>query len=281
MPVDSFLYGKYHYLMDQKPFIQETGSALLPILRNLGLSEKESAIYLMLLEVGKATAATVSEQTGLKKGITYNALYELQKLGLIDVMHEGKVAYFVVLPPAALHTLAKRKKKETELMDQNLNHLSEQLNAQYKMAVGKPTVRYFEGEDGLRSVFEDIYGPKSEIVYGCLDVEGAGSEIGAYIMKDLIPLRVRNKVRAETILTNTDTARALQQNDHTQNRESALIDGTQYPLPAEIDIYGDKIAMLSFEKGDFVGLIIENKNFAETLRSLFTLAQKQAKQNQK
>ena len=42
-------------------------------------------------------------------------------------------------------------------------------------------------------------------------------------------------------------------------------------MPAEIDIYEDKIAMLSFNKDDFTGLVIENKAFAQTLRSIFKI----------
>ena len=44
------------------------------------------------------------------------------------------------------------------------------------------------------------------------------------------------------------------------------------PLPAEIDVYEDKIALLSFTKGKFVGILIQNQDIATSLKTIFKLA---------
>jgi len=53
-----------------------------------------------------------------------------------------------------------------------LDHLLPQLSKQYKLSIGKPTIQYFEGKEGLVKVFQDIYAPKNEPVYGALMLIG-------------------------------------------------------------------------------------------------------------
>jgi len=64
----------------------------------------------------------------------------------------------------------------------------------------------------------------------------------------------------------------LKINDKNQLRETVLVDPREYPLSAEIDVYENKIALMDFSKGSFVGVLIENKSMAETLGSIFKLA---------
>ena len=54
-----------------------------------------------------------------------------------------------------------------------------------------------------------------------------------------------------------------------------LIPKEDYPFKNEINIYDDKIAIISHE--DKMGVIIQNANIAETQRSIFNFAFKYAK----
>ncbi len=85
-------------------------------------------------------------------------------------------------------------------------------------------------------------------------------------------MRMKNRVTAYSLIADSPQARGVKKNDKTQLRKSILIDKKKYPLPAEIDVYEEKIAMLSFNKGEFVGIIVENKDLAESLRSIFKLS---------
>jgi hypothetical protein len=169
-------------------------------------------------------------------------------------------------------TIIEGRQKEVTIAGGLARDLIPNLTSQYNLSIGKPTVSYFEGEEGLKSVFRDIYAPKKTPVYGCVDLEAADSTFPAYIRKSLIPLRVRNKLFAYSFVANSPQAHAIQIEDANQLRMSVLLNKTEYPIPAEIDIYEDKIALLSFEKGKFIGMIIQNQVFATTLLSIFKLA---------
>jgi sugar-specific transcriptional regulator TrmB len=251
---------------------QSWESILEELFHLLGLSSKEAVVYRTLLEMGTSDVASLVTRTGLKRGITYTVLYSLARQKLVKQLTKNKKTTFQAEHPKSLLDMMNRQKNQMEHLEENIHSLYPKLSSMYKLSVGKPSVRYFEGEDGILEVFEDIYAPKKDIVYGCVDLEKADRSFPSYIMKRLIPKRIKNGVQAHSIIGDSKNARTLQKQDSKQLRTSILIDKKDYPLPAEIDIYEDKVAMLSFVKGEFIGVIIENADIAESLRSIFRLA---------
>jgi hypothetical protein len=49
------------------------------------------------------------------------------------------------------------------------------------------------------------------------------------------------------------------------------VDKDKYPLPAEINVYEDKIALLCFRNGNFISVLIEQEEMATTVKSLLKL----------
>lgn len=238
------------------------------ILVECGLSEKEATLYELLLERGKAAGYELEKNSGLKKN-TYSLIKSLVSKHLIFPFKQDGRDYFQPAPPETLLTLIKDRERAVSYTRKSLEQLLPTLNSQYSLSLGKPTVRYFEGEAGLKEVFADIYAPKNEPVYGCVDLEKVDAVFPRYVLNDLIPLRIKNKLIAYSLVADSTQARAIKMNDVKQLRHTLLFDKNMYPLPAEIDVYEDKIALLSFERGRFVGVIIQNQAFATTLKSIF------------
>ncbi len=233
-----------------------------------GLSKKEAMIYLYLLEKGPVKATTIFQNLKMKKGNTYALLDKLLGKGFII----KKGITFLPQPPVSILALLDEKAKTIANSLVNFKILLPQLNSMYKLALGKPTIRYFEGEEGIKEVFEDIYAPKADAVYGCVDLEKVDEIFPKYITNKLIPKRTKNKLKAISLIADSPQAQEIAKKDPEQLRETILVNKLKYPIPAEIDVYEDKIAMLTFQKGEFIGLIIENQDLADTLRSIFKLA---------
>lgn len=253
---------------------QSLEKTLDTLLMDAGLSEKESKVYRILLEKGTLKAGEIIKLSGLKKGIAYNILYKLAKEGLITQFDKEKKLTFQVTDPEKLHAYVDRKKQAINNVVHRIEEMLPQMKSQYKLAVGKPTIQYFEGVEGIKAVFEDIYAKKEKtnIVWGCGDLDRADIAIPDHVVKYLVPKRIRNKLLAMSFFTDGSVGRLLHENDVKQVRKSILIDPKEYPLPAEIDVYDDKIALLSFKKGEFIGMIIQNQEFATTLKNIFRLA---------
>lgn len=246
-----------------------SGEILSTLFTHLGFSDKEVKIYTVLLEKGQATAGEIITASGLKRGITYAILYELEEKGLIKVSKSEKKTVFELENPQALLDLLDIRKKEVESVENSLKYYIPQLVSQYKLAIGKPTVRYYEGQQGLEKAFEDIHHYRDNNVYGIVDIEKLEAALPGHSHQEDLPLRIKNNITSYALFGDSPEARKFHAQDEKHNRVSILINKETYPSPAEIDIYGDKIAMFSFKPGQLVSVVIENEDFAETLRSVF------------
>lgn len=249
-----------------------TPTMTLPFLETIGLTKKEAELYQVLLELGEIPAATVIARTKLKRATAYKVLYSLEKKGLVIKKDIAKKIHFRPSPPTTLLALAEKQYQALERARDDLTSLIPELTSNYILAVERPVISEFEGVEGLKKVFTDIYAPKKEPVYGCVDLEAAEAAIPAYISKKVIPLRLANKVKSRPFIGRSKVAEELMKKDRKQLRETILLDKKEYPIPAEIDVYEDKVALLSFTRGQFVGILIKNKDIATSLKSIFRLA---------
>lgn len=244
------------------------------LFRHAGLSEKQAKLYRLLLSSGEEKAGTLTKKSGMKRGNVYALLDDLVARGLVTEKTNGKVTSYLPEPPNRLLSIIEAREKEVKVAKELAVDLVPSLTTQWKSAINRPTISLFEGKEGMAKVFEDIYGPKGNdnTVWGCADIERVHIEFPETLHKKLIPMRLKNNWIARSIFTDNKGGIALQADDEQHKRISYVVNGESYPLPAEIDVYDDKITMLCFEKGEFIGLIVENKAFAQTLRSIFTLA---------
>jgi sugar-specific transcriptional regulator TrmB len=110
-------------------------------LEYLGLTEKESAVYLSLLSLGKANVSDVSSHSKLKRPTTYLILEELRKKELVlKVPHVKKAIYYAVDPDAFFRTRMDNFKQAYSALPQ--------LKARYKNEA-KVSTLYFDGEQGI------------------------------------------------------------------------------------------------------------------------------------
>ncbi len=258
--------------MKKKPLNPHVIDNRLELLfRHAGLSEKQAKLYRLLLIDGEARPSTLSKKSGIKRGNVYALLKDLAFRGLVTEFEKEKVTYFRPEPPEKIAALIEYQEKEAQVAKNLAAELLPNLTSQWKTAIGKPVIRYYEGEEGLKKVLEDVYSPGKVEVIGAAGLEHPHQELYSHIIDKLLPLRIRRKIFARAINTDSPRARVLQEHNAKQLRETFLVDPIHYPLPAEIDVYEDKIALSSFIKDDFVGLIIENHAIATTLMSVFRL----------
>lgn len=242
------------------------------ILTSIGLTPEQADLYASLLDHGPQTAGKLAKTTKIQRTYVYPVARELVKKGLVAMERKGRTTTFVPQPPERLLSQAEDAKTHAAQAYAALEGILPSLKEKHQSVETRPIVSTYEGITGIKRVFEDIYGPKETPVYGCIDLEKAGEAIPGYITEELIPLRIRNKVKAITLLARSPQAQTVRQNDTTSLRESVLLDKKAHPLPAEIDVYEDKVALLSFAKGQFAGVLIQNKDIATTLQTIFKLA---------
>src|SRR5262245_55973172 len=78
-------------------------------LKAIGLSDKQSSVYLALLELGESSAYPASRKAALKTPTTYVILEELVELGVVHTVPRAKKKLFRPLDPKQLFAKAEQR----------------------------------------------------------------------------------------------------------------------------------------------------------------------------
>lgn len=235
---------------------------IAPILKSLGLIDSEVKTYLKSLEKGPSTVLELTKTTGLSRQAIYVAIDELTRRGLVSNVLRGKKKYYVGEHPSKLLSYARRR--EAEMKDQIADLARSLPELELQVGREKPTVRLFEGKEGVRAILEDVQASKPKNMEEITDIDAMYKILTP---EDLKPYRDELKKMGTTI-------RSIHSRHPVVERERpgrVYLPDKFRDFKTNIDIYDDKIAMATFE-GKIYSLIIESKSLTKTLRIIFDLA---------
>ncbi len=119
-------------------------------IKQLGLTEKEVAVYLAALEVGEGTITEITKAAKQKRPTVYLSLDRLEMLGLVARIVRGKKKLWSAVHPKRLKELADFRAKQIE-------DALPYLLALYKENKEKPVVRMLEGAEGVKTAYLEAY----------------------------------------------------------------------------------------------------------------------------
>ncbi|MEK7532244.1 MAG: helix-turn-helix domain-containing protein [Patescibacteria group bacterium] len=233
-----------------------------PILRALGLLDSEVKTYLKALESGPSTVLELAQATKLSRQATYTAIQSLTRRGLVSSAEHGKKHLYAAEHPEKLLVYAERSQAELREYADDLKRALPELELQ--VGGDRPIVKVFEGKEGINAIMADIQTTRHKIAEEIADVDA----MFAVIDKNALhPMRGQLKkfgTKVRGLYGGT-----LHAND---------VKSERYVLPkdlagfkANIGIYGNKIALVTFE-GKMHSIMIESEALTKTLHILFDLA---------
>ena len=206
----------------------------ISILMGLGLSANEAAVYLAALELGPSSIWEIARKCGVKRTSCYVILDGLIAQGLASKTEGTKHTSYSVVSPK--HLMAQSEARHRAL----LSSLAE-LEGLASQAPTKPTVRLFEGEEGVKQVYSQTIAPGVEeiLIYATpLVLERYGRFLQDYVVK-----RAERGVKARAILPDTPESRAVAKRDSAESRESRFLPAAKFNPSTEVNIFGDSIAL--------------------------------------
>ena len=83
-------------------------------IERLGLTEKESKLYLTSLRIGPASMQVLARKAGIDRGTAYHVAQTLTGKGLFEVVENGKRPQFRATNPQDLYKYVEERKKEAD-----------------------------------------------------------------------------------------------------------------------------------------------------------------------
>lgn len=227
-------------------------------LKNYGLTEKQAKIYLACLELGSATVQKISQKAGLPRSTCYEILENLRQQSLISIFQKKKTKYFSAQDPKEVINLAQEKIK---LLQQALP----EFNALYGQAKVHPSVRFYEGQQGMKLILEEVLQEAKELL-SFSSAEDLFTILGDYF-PDFVSRRIKKRIPVRAILRESQKAQERQKLGPQELRQVKII-SAEYEFHGLTFIWGKKIAMFSFKK-DLVALVIESEELAKVQKAMF------------
>ena len=246
-------------------------------LRQLGLSDKEAKVYLAVLELGPSTAIQVAQRSEVNRPTAYVQIQSLMKLGLMSSHTKGKKTYFAAEPPERLRELVRKSQIEIEKQSKRLKEILPELQGIFENAQERPKMRFYDGKEGVKAIHDDIFKVKNQEILTIYSFDFYKNFFTKEDRKDFESIRQARKITARSLYTREA---GPFEDPPPPTIQDHVVPANKFLLSASIDIYGDKIAAHAL-KGKVVGVIIESKYIADTMRSVFNLAWEAAEKYQK
>jgi len=236
----------------------------IDILIKAGLSPKESSVYLANYELGETTASRISQKSGVKRPTTYIELENLIKKGLVSQSMRKNLKYYTAQSPKMILSILDENKKELE---QNMASIISLGSAIDK----KPTVSYFEGEEGLKEVYRDTLStPNKEIQSWFTGLSILGSD--SFQEKYYVPERIKKNIRIRTIIPNSNKLKPYIKQNIEHLRKTKIIDETKFDTKVENELMlYDKNKTAIINAGDKISIIIESSKIHDSLKQIFEI----------
>ncbi len=235
---------------------------LINLLQKAGLKDKEAKAYLACLELGAASVQAIAQKSGLKRTTTYDVVEGLLSKGFIIQSRNKKRKVYVAEDPKNILSLLK-------LQEEKFKQALPELRSIFNSLIEKPKIEYYEGVAGLETVYRDTLKSKGAILaYGSID--DMWSIMSKEFIKEYVAERIKRNIFERAIVPATKEAKEYARKNKKELREFRFVDPERVRFYNEINIYNDKVAIISFK--DKVGLIIQSRQIADTQRAIFELA---------
>lgn len=241
-------------------------------LTSLGLSEKETAVYLAVLELGRSTVTQISRKANINRTSGYDILDSLTHQGLVRASGKEPKQEYVAESPDNLLTFLGKQLRETEDRIRAAKEFIPKLKIIHRIE-DRPQIKFYEGSAGLRQVYEDTL-TSSEPIRAYAAVDDMHKGLLNYF-PEYYKRRAGKGISIRAIVPETEAGRERAKSDAEEKREIAFVPADRYYFSPEINIYDNKVMIASWREK--LGVIIESSEIADAMKKIYELAWAEAK----
>jgi len=247
-------------------------------LRQIGFTNNEAKIYIVLVEFGSQPANIIARKAGLERTTVYPILKNLQKKSLISSFIKNGVICFAVND---LNNLLEYVERKRRLLDHHRDFVIDILPKMEQLKSSllvQPKVHYFEGVAGVETVMNDSLKSKGSIFCISSVEKWLNSDMIDFI-KSYIEIRLfEKKIPLKGLAIDTGETRCFLTDCYgdvgigTELTNIRFIKSGMQFFDNIINIYDNRVSIVSPVRGFEFGVLIESDEFAKTQRSIFELA---------
>lgn len=237
-------------------------------LSKLGLSEEEARVYLACIEINGGPVSAIARKAGIHRVSCYHTLEKLLSKQLLSEHNRNGVRCFAPEPPERLLKLQEEKLNLAKGLIPELRSLTSQL-------AFKPKIRFYEGRDGVERVFSESLEARGEIL-GYTNLKSVTEffpEFFKHYTHERLAKGIKTRYLSPTTVESVKVMLPFLPREYNPNLiEILLVSKDQFPFENEILIFGNTVGIVSLNRDELLGLLVESPTFARTMKAVFDLA---------
>lgn len=236
-------------------------------LQDLGLTQKETNVYLALLELGEAPVGRISAKSSIKRPTAYVILRSLEEKGFASRVVKGKKIFFTPQHPKKLLT-------EAELRLKELKEVVPQLESLIRREEGRPRVMIFEGKEELDRAYDESFIIKGEVVYiGTLPLS---MEAIPRTYRKMQYIQFTPEYRMRELINESEESREYASRVQGPYRQVRFIPKELLPFEVDVSVFGSRTLITSVKK-EYFTISIESIEISRAFRTIFEVMWQAAK----
>jgi sugar-specific transcriptional regulator TrmB len=234
------------------------------ILKNIGLTDTETSIYLAGLEYSSVGVNEIEKQTRIKRTTIYHALDTLMAKGLTAKKETPGKLEFIMTKPESIKRLIKNKISTLENQEKELEKVLPILNQRLVRTESKVRVSHFEGIEGVKLVVEEALYCRSRHWDIIAPAKNFFSEFDRNYADYFLNTRKARGLTARSLwepkpITNTNF----------ENRNPRLLPPAMHgKFKSVIILFDDKVAIISSLK-ELSAVLLQSQELHETMQAIF------------
>lgn len=234
----------------------------------LGLSDEEARVYLACVEIGGGPVSVIARKAKAHRVSCYHTLENLEKKGFLNQFMKNSVRTFVAEAP---DTFLKKAEEQVNLA----KGLLPQLRSLVGSLAFTPKIRSYEGREGVERVFLESLNARGEIL-GYTNLKHV-IEFFPDFFKRYTHERCGKKIKVRYLSPTTVPSVHVLEPFLPKQRdpnliEILLVNRDQFLFENEVLIFNNTVGIVSLNRDELLGVLIESSTFARTMRAVFDLA---------
>lgn len=233
-------------------------------LKELGLTENEMKIYLLLLENGILNPTEISKKLGLHRGYVYDTLGRMQEKGFVNSVHKNNKKFFQANSPENI-------KENLTLRLDHFQKIVPDLMKIMEIEREETRVELHKGKRVYRTLIKDVISTVKkgdEVLLIGIDESVLINEVEPIYLKQYLNIIKSKKIR-ERIIVKKGAQKLKSAGLSYKELNEKYIGKT-----AQI-IYGSKVALFILGSPYYL-ILIDNKDVANTYKRQFNLLWKKS-----
>ena len=225
------------------------------VLKDIGLSDGETKVYLALLKLGSVPVSDIKEETQIHRTTIYDFLENLLNKGLVSYVIKNNVKFYKAAEPDKLLEILKEKEENLKEILPTLTKLSEIQKEEIKVEI-------YKGLEGFKTVHNDIIKVGKDLIGFGVD-EIRFKEMSSVFMEQYFKKKYEKGIK-ERLLT-SEKAKFIFDKKGTYYRFIP----DEFFNPTATFVYWNKVAIIVWEPLTII--MIENQGLAESYKKYFEL----------